>query len=137
MTWNLPPFGGTLRPPSQAGGVSRCDLGIWRPSGIAIPGVDVPRSGSGVPGAGFLLTAPPRPPLAQLARRQLHRLEDLRVAGAAAEVARERERDRFARRLGVPLEQGRGAHQDPRRAEAALGTAGAVERVLERVRRGA
>ena len=62
--------------------------------------------------------APPGP------GRQLDRVDDLDVAGAATEVAGEGARDRLAGRGGVPAEERLGLHHDARRAEPALRGAG-------------
>src|SRR3989441_424748 len=65
--------------------------------------------------------------------RQLDRLVDLDVAGAAAEVAGQRLLDLVARRRGVPREQRLGGEQERRRAVAALRRAQLGERFLQRV----
>src|SRR5262245_42043984 len=57
---------------------------------------------------------------ADLDDRFLDRLEDLEVAGAAAEVSRDRLLDLNARRIRVPIEERLRREQDPRRAVAAL-----------------
>src|SRR5437667_2130517 len=63
----------------------------------------------------------------------LDRVDDLRVAGAAAEVAFERVPDLFTLRSRIALEEDQRGQQHPRRAEAALHRAVAHERVLQRV----
>src|SRR5581483_3286620 len=55
-----------------------------------------------------------------LLRGELHRLDDLRVRGAAAQVAREIVADLVVRRIGIFLEQLARHQHEPRRAEAAL-----------------
>ena len=61
------------------------------------------------------------------AGRQQHRVDDLDVAGAPAEVAGERRGHLLARRRGVLPQQGLGLHQDPGGAVAALRRAGCHE----------
>src|SRR6266850_137027 len=68
---------------------------------------------------------------------QLDRIEDLRVTGAAAEVAGERFADPLARRRGIVGEQRLRGEEDSRRAVAALGGAQLGERLLQRVQPGA
>src|SRR5262249_2491135 len=63
----------------------------------------------------------------------LHRLEDLDVPRAAAEVPRERLADLLARRVGVAVEKILRRAQDAGRAIAALRRSQLGERVLERV----
>ncbi len=58
-----------------------------------------------------------------------HRVDDLRVARAAAEVPEQRVRDVLARGLRVLAEKRLGLHDDPGGAVAALGRAGGHERV--------
>src|SRR6267143_1080018 len=60
-----------------------------------------------------------------------------RVAGAAAEVARDRVADLLLRRLRVLVEQRRRRHQHAGNAESALGHAVAYERILHRRERSA
>src|SRR5262249_12391438 len=72
--------------------------------------------------------------LAQLGGGQLHGLEDLGIAGAAAQVPRKRLGDLPAARVAPPLEQRPRAHQDSGSGEAALRPTGAIDRVLERMR---
>ncbi len=62
-------------------------------------------------------------------RHQLHRLDDLRVAGAAAEVAVDGAGDLVAARAGLPVEEVLGAQRDPGDAEAALHAPGRGERL--------
>src|SRR3989442_8394841 len=66
-------------------------------------------------------------------RRQLHRLEDLEVAGAPAQVAREGLADLPARGARAGVEQGAGGAQDAGRAVAALCGAQLGEGDLKRV----
>src|SRR2546428_5615864 len=63
----------------------------------------------------------------------LHRVHDLRVARAAAEVALERGADRLAIGPRLALEEGQRRQQHARRAEAALHGAVAHERLLQRM----
>ena len=63
------------------------------------------------------------------------RVHDRRVAGAAAEVARELGADLLLGRVRVLLEEEPRRHQDPRRAEPALEAEVLVEGLLERVER--
>src|SRR5881396_3867399 len=69
----------------------------------------------------------------QAGRRELYRLVDLDVAGAAAEVAGQGVLDLFARRVGVFGQQGLGGEEERRRAVAALGGAQVGEGFLQRV----
>ena len=70
----------------------------------------------------------PRQRLAEArARRELDRVDDLHVAGAAAEVAEQRMLDLLAGRLRMLLQQRLRLHHDPRRAVAALRRAGRDE----------
>src|SRR5262245_12375580 len=71
---------------------------------------------------------------AQLRGGALHGLEDLEVARAPAEVAREALADLVARRGRRVVEQGLRRAEEPRRAVAALGGVQIRERLLERVR---
>src|SRR5262245_38036292 len=122
MIWKTP-CGAAERPCGQSGGRSRSALGISRPSGTSgaasgrAPAVRSRAAARAAPGS-----RPALPPSAlthalQLGGGQLHGLEDLGVAGAPAEVARERERDLLAARARVLLQQRPGAHQDPGGAE--------------------
>src|ERR1700736_1693600 len=63
----------------------------------------------------------------------LHGFDDVLIAGAAAEVARQRVADRGFVGVGGVLEQDGGRHEHPRRAEAALETVAVPERLLQRV----
>ena len=63
------------------------------------------------------------------ARRELHRVDDLHVAGAAAEIAEQRVGDLLSRRHGILREERLRLHHDPRRAEAALRRTGDGEGV--------
>src|SRR5260370_20514211 len=74
-----------------------------------------------------------RPLAPHSCRRQLHRLVDLDVAGAAAKVAGERLLDLVSRRLGIGGEQGLGREQKCGRAVATLRCADLGECVLQRV----
>ena len=58
--------------------------------------------------------------LRHVGRGEPHRVEDLRVARAAAEVARERLADLVVRRVRRPRQQVDGGDDEARRAEAAL-----------------
>src|SRR5207248_1303559 len=62
----------------------------------------------------------------------LDRLDDVHVAGAAANVARDRPTDLFLARVGVALEQRRAHQHHARRAEAALQAVLFVEAGLDR-----
>ena len=64
-----------------------------------------------------------------------HRVDDLGIAGAAAQNAAERVLDRLPVGGGVPAEQGGGRHHHPRRADSALRRAVAKERRLQRRQR--
>src|SRR5260370_9775628 len=68
-----------------------------------------------------------------LAHVGLHRVHDLRVSGAAAEVALQRGADRHAVGTRLPVEEGERGQEHARRAKAALHGAVAHERVLERM----
>src|SRR5215217_1585483 len=70
--------------------------------------------------------------LARLA--ELDRLDDVVVAGAAADVAVERLADLLLARLRVVGEQLHRRHHHPRRAEAALQAVALAERRLHRVK---
>src|SRR3954468_7215522 len=63
--------------------------------------------------------------------READRVHDLLVAGAAAQVARQRLADVRVARVGVALQHLVGGDQQPRRAEAALDGAGVDERLLD------
>src|SRR5579871_1845925 len=65
--------------------------------------------------------------------RKLHRLQDLHVTGAAAEVAAQGLLDLLPRGRRVLLQQRRRGEQDARRAVAALGRPQLRERLLQRV----
>src|SRR4029079_5453394 len=64
-------------------------------------------------------------------RGELDRVDDLRVARAAAQVAGDGLADGAVGRLGPAGEERLGGHQHPRRADPALGTACDQERVLQ------
>ena len=64
-------------------------------------------------------------------RHQLHGLDDLRVAGAAAEVPVDRAGDLVTARVRLPVEEVLGPERDPRDAEAALDAAGRGERLRD------
>jgi hypothetical protein len=70
-----------------------------------------------------------------LACRVEDRLHDVLVAGAAAEVALQREPDVCVRRARMLVEVALRRHDHPRRAVAALQTVVAAERFLERMER--
>src|SRR5436190_14960597 len=80
---------------------------------------------------GSMATASATP--VRLARVRLDRVDDFRVAGAAAEVALERTTDLVARRRRMSLEERERRQQHPRRAEATLHGAVTKKRVLERM----
>src|SRR5574338_877174 len=63
--------------------------------------------------------------------RALHRLDDLHVAGAAAEVAAQRRADLGLARRRVAAQERFGAHDQPRRAESALRAEPLVEGALQ------
>ena len=67
--------------------------------------------------------------------RRVDGVEDLRVAGAAAEVAGERLAHLVVARVRDAVEQVGGGDDEPRRAEAALHRAGRRERLLHRMER--
>src|SRR6266550_5365564 len=69
----------------------------------------------------------------QLARGLLDRLDDVHVAGAAAEIAADPVSDLGLSGLLVLVEQPGGLHYHPRRAEAALETVLVPEGLLERL----
>src|SRR3989442_4423089 len=71
--------------------------------------------------------------LALLARRVLDRLDDVHVARAAAEVARDRLPDLELARVRVRRDERRRRHHHSRRAEAALDTVLLVEAFMHRV----
>src|SRR5262249_28065346 len=64
-------------------------------------------------------------------RALLHRLHDVDVAGAAAEIAFQAVNDVFLGRLGVVLEQARYGHDHSRGAETALQSVALRERLLD------
>ena len=70
-------------------------------------------------------------PAAPGLRHPLHRLDDLRVAGAAAEVAVDRAGDLVTARVRLPVEEMLGPERDPGNAEAALDAAGRGERLRD------
>src|SRR5690242_4669262 len=74
---------------------------------------------------------------AQPRRGELHRFVDLDVAGAAAEVARERRLDLLAGRPRIPDEERFGREEERRGAVAALRRAELRERFLQRMQRAA
>src|SRR5215475_529321 len=67
-----------------------------------------------------------------LPRRALHRLDDLRIGGAAAEIAGEIVLDLVVVRIGMAVEQLLGHQDEPGRAEAALERALLDEGLLDR-----
>src|SRR5262249_28999962 len=87
--------------------------GMWLPS-------TAPTGGRSAPG------------LAELGGGGHDGLDDLAVAGAAAEVARQREANVVLRRIGPLREQRRCRHEHARSAEAALDPAALDECALER-----
>src|SRR3954469_2885316 len=68
-------------------------------------------------------------------RRDLHRLDDPLVTGAATEVAREPLFDLVEGGVRVVLEERLHAHHEARRAETALQAVGLAERLLHRAER--
>src|SRR5438445_648653 len=70
-------------------------------------------------------------------RRALDRLDDLSIAGATAEIARQRFADLGERGLRVLAQQGMRGDHEPGSAEAALHGAGFDERPLDRIERAA
>src|SRR5580704_10127336 len=68
-----------------------------------------------------------------LPRRALHRRDDLRIGGAATEVAGEPVLDRVVVRIGMAVEQLLGHEDEPGRAEAALERALLDEGLLHRI----
>src|SRR5687768_10420883 len=70
---------------------------------------------------------------AEQLRRPQRRLDDVLVAGAAAQVARQRLADLALGRAGVLLEIRLDRQQEARRAEAALEAVALPERLLDRV----
>src|SRR5437764_6990298 len=69
----------------------------------------------------------------ELGRRPLHRLDDVLVAGAAAQVAGQRPAHVLLGGIRVLLEQGRGGHHHARGAEPALESVLLPETLLERM----
>src|SRR5882724_11750536 len=69
----------------------------------------------------------------ELGRRPQHRLDDVLVAGAAAQVPRQRPPHVLLGGIRVLLEQGRGGHYHARGAEPALQAVLLLEALLERV----
>src|SRR5262245_14370715 len=67
-----------------------------------------------------------------LARGELHRVDDLRIGAAAAEIARKVVPDLIIIRIGMRIEQLGGHQQEARRAVAALEGAGLDEGLLHR-----
>src|SRR5918912_87422 len=76
-----------------------------------------------------------RPLGLQLACRPLHGLDDVLIAGAAADVARERPADLLLAWIRLLLEQGRRNQHHPRRAEAALEAVLLLEALLHGMQR--
>src|SRR5712691_1990921 len=70
------------------------------------------------------------PDSAHLLGRVLHGLDDIDVAGAAAQVPRDRLADLLLARVLVALEERAGGHQHPRRTESALQAVLLVEAFL-------
>src|SRR5437764_7335230 len=73
------------------------------------------------------------PGASELGRRPLHRLDDVLVAGAAAQVAGQRPAHLLLGGIRVLLEQGRGGHHHARGAETALESVLLLETLLERM----
>src|SRR3954469_2541394 len=69
----------------------------------------------------------------ELGRRPQHRLDDVLVAGAAAQVAGQRPAHFLLRRIRVLLEQSRSGHHHARSAEPALQAVLLLEALLQRV----
>src|ERR1700687_1965818 len=69
--------------------------------------------------------------IASISGGRLHRLDDLHVAGAAAEVARQRLADLGFGRARAASQQPLGGHDHSRRTEAALGAELFVEGLLQ------
>src|SRR5688500_8623186 len=65
----------------------------------------------------------------------LHRLDDILIAGAAAEVGREYIQQLVVADVRIPLQRIRRQHQEARRAEAALQSVVIDEGLLQRVQR--
>src|SRR2546422_6207802 len=76
------------------------------------------------------LSPPSGPPAL---RGDLHRVNDLLIARAPAQVARQRFADRLLAGRGVVLQQIRGRHDQSRRAEPALHRTGLDEGFLDRM----
>src|SRR5512135_388264 len=71
--------------------------------------------------------------IALLLRGGAHRLDNLHVARAAAEVARERRAHVVFGRMRIAPQQSFGGHDHPRRAETALRAEVLVERLLQSI----
>ena len=67
------------------------------------------------------------------ARRALHRIDDVLVSGAAAQVAGQRRADLVLRRCAIRGQKLPHRHQNPRRAEAALQRMRIAKRLLQRM----
>src|SRR5262249_56527497 len=72
-------------------------------------------------------------PVPRVLRRTHHRVENLVVVAAAAQVARQRMRKLLARGIGTPLEEADRAHDETRHAECALESLFVDDRALNRV----
>src|SRR3954451_1520239 len=84
---------------------------------------------------GWWFGVAPRCSTGSSARRQPHRIEDLRVPRAAAEVATQRLPDLVVRRLRRAPQQVHGRHDQPGRTESALHSTRRRERLLHRMQR--
>ena len=80
-----------------------------------------------------VIVAPPRPSRGRSLGGRFDRFDDLQVAGAAAQVARQRLADPLARRMRLAIEQRLRGDQDARRAVAALRGAEVGEALLQRM----
>ena len=115
-----------LRPPVDAP-ACLADHGAHR--------VSSPRSRASFARSPALAKVGARTPRPQLLGGLLHRLDDLQIARAPAQVARERFTDLRGRRVRLAIQQGLRGDQDPRRAVPALRCAEVGKRVLQRVQR--
>ena len=106
---------------------------VWRRASVVISSLPLSRPRPIAERLGRLRRAPTRP--RQLAGRLLDRLDDVHVAGAAAEVAADPLPDLLLVRVRVLVEQPGRLHDHARRAEAALEAVLVPERLLERVER--
>src|SRR5262249_40934538 len=81
----------------------------------------------------WVTTSAPILGVAHLPRRPQDRLDDVLVAGAAAQVARQPPADVVLRGVGTLVEQGLGGEHHARRAESALQAVLVLEPLLQRV----